>query len=206
MATSAESQVASGFTQMSPGILVQFAVFVLFLPATMVMGERKGGTTQRLLTTLMTRRAIVAGHALAIFVLAFVEQFFLVLVGHFALGVPYLHDPLATLLVVTGLSAFAAALGLFISAIAKSEENVVMYTLIMMFALSALGGAWFPLDVAGKTFSQLGHLLPTAWAMDGFQNIILRGLPTEAALLPTAILLAYAVVFFGLAVWRLRFE
>jgi len=44
------------------------------------------------------------------------------------------------------------------------------------------------------------------WAMDGFQNIILRRLGLDSVLLPAGILLAYAVVFFGLAVWRFRFE
>jgi len=42
--------------------------------------------------------------------------------------------------------------------------------------------------------------------MDGFQNIILRGLGLDSVLLPAGILLVYAVVFFGLAVWRFRFE
>jgi len=40
--------------------------------------------------------------------------------------------------------------------------------------------------------------------MDGFKNITIRGLGVEAALLPAAALLGYAVLFFLLAVWRFR--
>jgi len=47
-------------------------------------------------------------------------------------------------------------------------------------------------------------LTPSAWAMSGFQNILIRGLGLESAWLPTAILLAYALVFFTVAVWRFR--
>jgi ABC-2 type transport system permease protein len=117
-----------------------------------------------------------------------------------------LRQPLATGLLVMTLALWAASLGLLISALARQEEQVITLSLIAMFIFSALGGAWFPLEVTGKTFSTIGHLMPTAWAMDGFQNILLRGLGLESVLLPLGVLLAYTVVFFGLAVWRFEFE
>jgi hypothetical protein len=54
----------------------------------------------------------------------------------------------------------------------SAEEQVIMLSMAAMFLFSALGGAWFPLEVAGAPFSTIGHLTPAAWAMDGFQNII----------------------------------
>ena len=61
-----------------------------------------------------------------------------------------------------------------------------------MFVFSALGGAWFPLEFTGQTFSTIGHLTPSAWAMDGFQNIIVRELGLSSIGLPAGILLIYA--------------
>jgi ABC-2 type transport system permease protein len=69
-----------------------------------------------------------------------------------------------------------------------------------------MGGAIFPLDITGKTFAAIGHLLPSAWAIDGFQNIILRSAGVGSILLLAGILLAYALLFFSLAAWRFRFE
>ena len=69
-----------------------------------------------------------------------------------------------------------------------------------------MGGAWVPLEFTSETFQTIGHLMPTAWAMDGFENIVIRGLGLESVLLPAAIMLAYAVVLFALAVWRFSFE
>jgi hypothetical protein len=46
--------------------------------------------------------------------------------------------------------------------------------------------------------------MPMAWAMDGFQNIVLRSLGLNSVLLPVGILLTYASTFFGLAVWRFK--
>ncbi len=40
--------------------------------------------------------------------------------------------------------------------------------------------------------------------MDGFENIVARGLGFESVLLPAVALIGYAVLFFCLAVWRLN--
>jgi ABC-2 type transport system permease protein len=42
--------------------------------------------------------------------------------------------------------------------------------------------------------------------MDGFQNLIVRGLGLSSVLLPVGVLLAYALLFFGLALWKFRTE
>ena len=65
----------------------------------------------------------------------------------------------------------------------------------------------FPLsETTGPTFSATGHLTPTAWAKDGFQNILLRGQGFDSILLPAGLLLVYAAVFFAAAIWRFKTE
>jgi len=75
-----------------------------------------------------------------------------------------------------------------------------------MFVLAGVGGAWVPLEYTGRAFQAIGHLLPTAWAMDGFENIVIRGLGLESVWLPAGIMLACAVALFALAAWRFKFE
>jgi ABC-2 type transport system permease protein len=140
------------------------------------------------------------------FVVIFLQQVLLISAGQFLFGVDYLRQPLAVLLLMVTLALWAASLGLLISAISRGEEQVIVLSLIAMFLFAALGGAWFPLEVTGKTFATIGHLLPTAWAMDGFQNIVLRGLGFESVVGPAGVLLGFTAVFFALAVWRFRFE
>ena len=201
-----EEMAPNVYAQSSPGMLVQFAIFGLNTSAMVLVLERKSKTLQRLLTTPITRAEIIAGHVLAMFVVVFLQQALLVAFGQLALGVEYMREPVGTLLVMVTLALWTASLGLLIGAVAKREDQVIMWTLIAMFVLSAMGGAWFPLDITGKAFATVGHLMPTAWAMDGFQNIVMRGLGLSSVLLPAGILLAYAVVFFALAVWRFKFE
>jgi ABC-2 type transport system permease protein len=201
-----EEAVWNPYAHASAGMIVQFVVFGLNTSAMVLVLERKSRTLQRMLTTATTRTEVIAGHVLAMFVVIFLQQVLLVAFGQLAFGVGYMREPLAILLVVVTLALWTASLGLFISAISKGEDQVVMFAMLAMFVFSALGGAWFPLDITGEAFATIGHLMPTAWAMDGFENIVLRGLGLSSVLLPAGILLAYAVAFFGLAVWRFRFE
>jgi ABC-2 type transport system permease protein len=198
--------VASGFAQSSPGMLVQFSIFGLMSAAIGLTVERRSGALRRLLTTPISRTGLIAGKLMSTFAVVFLQALVLVITGHVAFGVRYLASPLATLAVISGLSFCLAALGLVVGSLATSESAVVAASLILMFILSGMGGAWFPLEVTGPTFAAIGHLLPSAWAMDGFHSIILRGAGLRQVLAPAAILLAYGVAFLGLASWRFRIE
>jgi ABC-2 type transport system permease protein len=203
-----EKQAASsgGFAQASSGMMVQFSIFGLITSAMVLMLERKSGTLERLLSTPIRRTEVIGGHVLAMFCIVLAQQLILVLVGQFVFGVEYSRQPFAILLMIVVLSLWAASLGLLISAISRNEDQVITLSLIAMFIFAALGGAWFPLEVAGKAFAAIGHLMPTAWAMDGFQNILMRGLGFSSVLLPAGLLFLYAAAFFCLAIWRFRFE
>jgi ABC-type multidrug transport system permease subunit len=192
------------YNQASPGILVQFAIIGLITSAQILVLERQTRTLHRMRTTDMQPWAIIAGHVLAMFALVFLQILLLVVFGQLVLGVDYLHAPLSTLLVSLALSLWVAAMGLLIGLLAKEEQQVILYSMIAMFVFSSLGGTWFPLEASGGTFAAIGRLLPSAWAMTGYQNILIRGLGTAAAWKPVLVLLAYALGFFGLAAWRLR--
>ena len=190
------------YAQSSPGMIVQFTLFGLVSSAMIVVLERRGGTLQRLMTTSMPRSAVLAGHFLAMFVTILAQEILLVLFGQLALGLDYFSQPLAVGLILVALALWVASLGLLIGAAVKGQEQVILWAMVAMFVFSALGGAWFPLEGAGPAFAALGRVLPSAWAMTGFQNILLRGLGAQAALLPAAVLGGYALLFFSLAAWR----
>ena len=187
-------------------MIVMFAIFGLTTSAMLLVLERRTRTLQRLLTTSMTRAQIIAGHLLAMFVVVLLQELLLVIFGQLAFGVNYLRQPLGSLLVMVALGLWVASLGLLIGVLSKGEEQVILFSMVAMFVFTALAGAWFPLDGTGPAFYLIGHLTPGAWAMDGFQNIIVRGLVMASLLLPVGILLAYALGFFGLAVWQFKQE
>jgi ABC-2 type transport system permease protein len=206
VSAAANSTGYSGYVQTSPGMLVQFAIAGLIGAAAVIMLERKNKTITRLLCAPVTKTEIILGHLLGVTVTVFLQETILILSGQFLFKVNYFRQPAATLLMMLAMALFCGSLGLFFGAISKRPEHAIMWPLIAMFLLTALGGAWFPLETTSQAFYTIGHITPTAWAMDGFQNIILRGLGFSSVLLPGAILLGYSLLFFALAVWRLKFD
>jgi ABC-2 type transport system permease protein len=198
------SESITTLAHMSPGMMLQFAIAGLITAASVIVTERKSRTLQRLLTTSVRRIQILLGHYLAIFILIFTQFSILILFGHFFLKIDYLRVPKATFLVAFCAALCIAAIGLLIGVIAKDEEQAVSFSLIPMFVLSGLGGAWVPLEFTGETFRAIGHISPIAWAMDGFKNISVRGFGFDSVLIPAAVLTGYAVVFFSLSLWRLN--
>ena len=195
---------AMSMAHSSPAMMLQFAIAGLLTAATVIVNERKTRSLQRLLTTATSRFQILFGHYLAIFALIFIQFTLLIIFGQLFLKLDYLRLPFATLLVAISAAACIAALGLLIGVFARSEEQAVMLALIPMFVLSGLGGAWVPLEFTGTAFQAVGHLSPVAWAMDGFENVIARGLGPTSVLVPSVALVVYAVLFFILAAWRFQ--
>jgi ABC-2 type transport system permease protein len=200
------TQIPTGYAQSSPGMIVMFGVFGLMTSASLLVAERKTRTLQRLITTNMSRAEILGGHAVAVGIVALAQQAILVVAGQVIFGVDFLHEPIGLLLVMLGLALWVTCLGLLVGVLAHDEQQVVIFALITMFIFSAMGGAWFPLEVTGKTFAAIGHVFPSAWAMDGFQNLLVRGLGLQSVLLPVGIMAGYALAFLALAVWRFREE
>jgi len=197
------SQIMS-LAHTSPGMILQFAIAGLLTCATVIVSERKTRSLQRLLTTATRRWHILLGHYLAIFVLLFAQFLVLMLFGQLVLKVDYFRIPAGSLLIAVTSSLCIAALGLLIGVLARSEEQAIAFALIPMFIFAGLGGAWTPLEYTSAAFQAIGHVTPIAWAMDGFKNITVRLLGFESALLPSAALAGYALLFFLLSAWRFR--
>lgn len=192
------------YNQSSPGILVQFTIFGLVTSAGILVQERKTRTLQRMLTTSIHRSEIIAGHLLAQFLLIFSQEAMLVIFGQLALNVNYFRAPLGTLLMMVAMALWVASMGLFIGVLAKSDDQVILFSLIAMFFFCSIGGAWFPLEGTGRIFAAVGGASPGAFAMTGFQNILIRGQGLAEVLMPMGLLLAYALGFFVLSIWRFR--
>ncbi|HNT24005.1 MAG TPA: ABC transporter permease [Anaerolineales bacterium] len=189
-----------GFTQSSSGMLVFFSTIGMITPGYILLSERRSRTLKRMMTTNLVRGEIIAGHALAMFMICFVQVLLLTVFGQWVIGVNYWHSPGATILMCATLALWSTSLGLLISTLARDENQVALLVLGSTLIFGLLGGAFFPLDIADKTFATIGHLMPSAWAIDGFQNILLQGGGIGSVLPAAGVLLVYAAAVFALSV------
>jgi len=195
---------AGGFDQSSTGSMVNWVLFSLLGITAGVVLERRQGLLRRLKVAGVSAREIIGGKMLAMVILTFVQQVLLVLLGQLAFGVDYFSSPVALLVTMISLSLLAAAVGLLITSLFRSEQAVIATTVITAQLLAAFGGAWFPLEITGAGFSKVAHFLPSAWVMDALHGITLQGWGVGRILWPMAIVWMWTVAFFALAVWRFR--
>lgn len=154
----------------------------------------------------MSRGQILLGHFVAMLTMIFLQLSVLILFGQLFLKLPYLGQPMATLMMTTATALFCGSLGMFIGVISRTEEQVIVLSLVPMFVLSALGGAWVPLEFTPQSFQTVARVTPLAWVMDGYKDILVRGQGLEAVGTAVLILVGYAVVLMALAAWRFRFD
>jgi ABC-2 type transport system permease protein len=200
------SSVPGGFAHSSVANLVQFSLMGVIGAAELIVNERKSRTLQRMLTTTVSRAEIILAYFLTIFLLNLVQLALMIGFGAALLGVDYLREPMAVLLMMVTMALCTAGMGLIIGVLSKTEDQVAMFSVIPTLVMAGLGGAWMPLELTSQAFQFVGHLTPVAWAIEGFENLVVRGMGLNSVLLPAGVLAAFGAAFLGLAAWRFKFE
>jgi ABC-2 type transport system permease protein len=197
-------KIAGGFDQSSTGGIVNWVLFGIMGIAGTTVWERKRGLLLRLSGTGVRGREVITGKLLAMIAITLLQQVLLVVVGKFALKVDYFTSPGALVLTMITLSSLAAAVGLLVSVLFRSEQAVVATVVVTAMLMAALGGAWFPLEVTNGGFSQFAHVLPSAWVMDSLHGIVLRTWGVREVLRPLGIVWAWIAGLVAIAIWRYR--
>jgi ABC-2 type transport system permease protein len=125
-----------------------------------------------------------------------------IMVFHIGLG----SHPLALVPLSLATAAAATGLGLLVTSLGKSQEQVGNLSAVLSIVLSALGGVMVPVYVMPAFMQKLSLVIPQAWALTGFQDVIVRGQGIEAVLPVAGVLMGYALAFWALAIWRFRFD
>jgi ABC-2 type transport system permease protein len=100
----------------------------------------------------------------------------------------------------------ATSLGLLLGALSKTSKQADTIGIILGFVLMALGGCIMPLYNAEGFIGILSNLTPHAHALQAYRGIIVDNATAVQVLPHLGILAVFAALFFGIAVWRFRFE
>lgn len=199
--------IPQGTTQSSPGMLVMFSLFFLTSGGAVVfIEERNTGTLRRLLVTPTSKSSILLGKFLGIYITGLLQIVALILSGIFLFNVNWGQSPAALSLVVFTFALAATSLGILMASFVNTQSQANRLLSLVIMAISALGGAWWPLEIVPNWMQTVGNAFPTAWAMNGFHDIISRGLGIEAVLPEAGLLVAFAAFCLTLGVWRFRYE
>jgi ABC-2 type transport system permease protein len=164
-----------------------------------VLLARRQGLWSRLLAAPITVTTVLMARALSCALIAFGLLCFIFAVAGLLFGVRITGSTLGFLGVGLCFALVTATFGLLIAAFGKTPEAArglaVFATLIMVM----LGGAWVPAFLFPQWLQTATLVMPTRWAVDGFDAMTWRGLGIEVALQAMAVQLGYALLFGVLA-------
>lgn len=199
-------QYPDTFQQNVPGYTIYGIFWIVSLLAGSVLEEKREGTFRRLLVAPMNRAVMLAGKLVPYYIINLIQLAIMLGASSLLFGMSLGYSPAA--LVVVGLAAAAAAtgLGVLVSALARTEAQVGGLTVLLLLTLSALGGCFVPRFIMPGWLRTIGLITPHAWALDAYQDLLVRGYGLLEVLPKVGALATFAGAFFGIGVWRFRFE
>jgi len=199
--------VPAGAAQSVPGNLT-FVVMMM----TLIYGgvfltiEKQTGMLRRQASLPMSRRSIFLGKLLGRVLMAGAQILILVLAGRWLFGLSWGNSIAGLVLMLVSYATAVGALATLLGALLRTPEQASSVGWILSMVLAALGGCWWPSEVMPDWMTRVAHLLPTAWAMDGFHALISFGQGLEAVAPSVAVLFAFSVTFVFLGARWLRFD
>jgi ABC-2 type transport system permease protein len=152
---------------------------------------RRDSIIKRFMASPVTPNEIVIGTIYGLMLLGAVQVVFLLAMGKFLFGVNLGANLPAVTLTLLIFAWVSGSFGVLIGSIVSAEDRVIGICALSSLLLAALGGCWWPLEVAPPALKTLVLCKPPSWALQALHQLISFGSGFSAALLPIAVLAAF---------------
>jgi len=194
------------FQQNVPGYTIYGIFWIVSLLAVSVLREKQEGTFRRLLVAPMGRMVMLAGKLMPYYLINIVQIVIMLGVSSLLFKMSLGHSPAGLVVVSLAAAATATGLGVLVAALGRTEAQIGGLTVLLLLTLSALGGCFVPRFTMPDWLQTVGLMTPHAWALDAYQDLLVRGYGLLEVLPKICALAAFALAFFVIGVWRFRFE
>jgi ABC-2 type transport system permease protein len=193
------------FDQLGAPLLGIFPFIVMFLVTSVAtLRERQSGTLERLLAMPLGKGDLIGGYALAFGVLSAVQALVASAFAVYALGLD-VAGPAWLLLVVAVVDAvLGTALGLFVSAFARSEFQAVQFLPAFILPQFLLCGLLTERDKLPDVLRAVSDVLPLSYAVDAMRSLTVDVDATGDVLADILVVVAFAVGALALGAATLR--
>jgi len=160
------------FDRLAPGLLAMFPFIVMFLVTSVTtLRERSSGTLERLLAMPMGKLDFLVGYALAFGLLAAVQSVLAVGISVGLLGLEIVGPVWLLTIVAVADAVLGTALGLFVSAFARTEFQAVQFMPAIVIPQILLCGLFVPRAAMPDLLERISDVLPLSYAVDAMQSL-----------------------------------
>ena len=193
------------FDRIGVPLLGIFPLVSMFLVTSITMlRERTTGTLERLMTTPLGRLDLLAGYALAFGAVAAVQAGVTAAVAFGLLDLEVAGSPALVLLLAVANALLGMALGLFVSAFASTEFQVVQFMPAVVLPQILLCGLIVPRERMARALEVVSDVLPMSYAYDGLARVGAGGDLEAGLALDLGVVLGVTVLALALGAATLR--
>lgn len=197
--------VGRGFDSLGPPLLALIPFVVMFLVTSVTtLRERSSGTLERLLAMPTGRGDFLGGYAVAFGLVAAVQSTLAVLLSFLVLDLNVVGPAWMLVVVAVADAVLGTALGLFVSAFARTEFQAVQFMPVIVLPQVFLCGLLVPVDQMAGWLQAISHVLPLTYAVDALQEVGRSASPTNAMWVDIAVVAGAALLALALAAGTLR--
>jgi ABC-2 type transport system permease protein len=190
---------------MIPGVIgmILFAITSI-LTATSVVRERERGTIEQLIVTPIRPWELVVGKLLPYVILAFIDTFEVLAIGHWWFGVP-VRGSLGLIVGASGLLLLSGlGIGLFASTIANTQQEAMLTVWMTLLPSIFLSGFFFPLEAMPAVLRWVSNIIPLRYYLVILRSIMIKGAGFESVWKETLALFLFGLVILIAASLRFR--
>ena len=192
------------FDRLGPALLAMFPFIVMFLVTSVTtLRERSGGTLERLLAMPMGKLDFLFGYALAFGLVAAVQSALAVGISVGLLDLTIVGPVWLLTVVAVADAVLGSALGLFVSAFARTEFQAVQFMPALVIPQILLCGLFVPRAALPDALGAVSDVLPLSYAVDAMEHLT-RSTATGEVWQDLAVVAAYAVAGLALGAATLR--
>ena len=193
-----------GFSRLGPALLALIPFVIMFLVTSVTtLRERTSGTLERLLAMPMGKLDFLLGYAAAFGLVAAVQSALAVSACVWLLDLTVVGSIWMLMLVAVVDALLGTALGLFVSAFARTEFQAVQFMPALVIPQLLLCGLFVPRDALPRVLEVVSDVLPLSYAVDAMQGVA-ASTGTAEVWRDVALVAAYVVAGLALGALTLR--
>ena len=159
-----------------PSIIAMISfVQVIMLAGLSIAREREQGTFDQLLVTPLAPVEILIGKALPPMLIGLVQSTLLLLISLFWFEIPFAGSFLTLYLTLSLFILSSTGIGLCVSAIARSMQQVLVYLFVLLLPLALLSGIATPVANMPRILQILTYIDPLRFAVEAIRRVYLEG-------------------------------
>jgi ABC-2 type transport system permease protein len=191
-----------------PGLVaVIMMIIAAMLTSLTISREWERGTMEQLAATPVARLEVVLGKLLPYLGIGILDVTGSSVLGVLLFGVPFRGSPALLMILSLAFLIGTLGLGLFISAVARSQLLATQMAMIATFLPAfLLSGFMFSIQVMPKPLQALTYLIPARYFLVVTRGIFLKGVGVEVLRVQGLLMIAFAVVGLVLAARVFRKE